>query len=213
MKSILCYGDSLTWGSDPVTGRRHGHEDLWPVVLQKALGPEVQVIADGLRGRTTAYDEHLCVADRNGARILPTSLYTHAPLDLVILALGTNDLKPAIAGSALAAMQGMRRLVEIVRTAPLRDGAEEAPSVLIVAPPLLCETARTEYSAMFAGGIEQSSMVASFYADLADDLGCGFYDAGSTAKASPADGVHLDAANTRAIGKGIEPVVRMMLGL
>jgi lysophospholipase L1-like esterase len=213
MKTILCYGDSLTWGSDAATGGRHAHADLWPTVLQGALGERALVVAEGLRGRTTAYDEHLCVADRNGARILPTALYTHAPLDLVILALGTNDLKPAIAGTALAAMQGMRRLVEIVRSAPLRDGASEPPAVLIVAPPPLCETASTEYSAMFAGGIEQSKMVPSFYADLADDYGCGFYDAGSVARASPVDGVHLDAANTRAIGKGIEPVVRMMLGI
>ena len=66
---------------------------------------------------------------------------------------------------------------------------------------------------MFAGGIEQSKMLASLYADLADETGCGFYDAGSVAQTSPVDGVHLDAANTRAIGKGLEPVVRMMLGL
>ena len=77
----------------------------------------------------------------------------------------------------------------------------------------MCETANHEYSAMFAGGIEQSKMLASLYADLADETGCGFYDAGSVAQTSPVDGVHLDAANTRAIGKGLESVVRMMLGL
>jgi lysophospholipase L1-like esterase len=56
-------------------------------------------------------------------------------------------------------------------------------------------------------------MLASFYADLADETGCGFFDAGSVAKTTPLDGVHLDADNSRAIGRGLEPVVRMMLGL
>jgi lysophospholipase L1-like esterase len=66
---------------------------------------------------------------------------------------------------------------------------------------------------MFAGGVEQSRMVAGFYADLADAEGCGFFDAGSVAATSPIDGVHLDAANTRAIGRALEPIARMMLGL
>jgi lysophospholipase L1-like esterase len=213
MKTVLCYGDSLTWGSDAATGGRHAAEFRWPDVLQSALGSGVSVIAEGLRGRTTAYDEHLADCDRNGARILPTILYTHAPLDLVIFMLGANDMKPAIAGTAVAAMQGMRRLISLVQVNALRDGSTEPPAILIVAPPPLCETANTEYSAMFAGGVAQSRMLASFYADLADETGCGFFDAGSVAQTTPVDGVHLDAENTRAIGRGLEPVVRMMLGL
>jgi len=213
MKTVLCYGDSITWGSDAETGGRHDFADRWPNILQQRLGPQVHVLADGLRGRTTAYDEHLAACDRNGARILPTTLYTHAPLDLVILMLGSNDMKPAIAGTAAAAMQGMRRLVEIVRLNATRDGTDEPPSILIVAPPPLCETANHEYATIFAGGVEQSQMLAGFYADLADVEGCGFFDAGSVARASPIDGIHLDAANTRAIGTGLEPIVRMMLGL
>ena len=66
---------------------------------------------------------------------------------------------------------------------------------------------------MFAGALEQSAMLASLYADLADEKGCGFFDAGSVAKTTPLDGIHLDAENTRAIGRGLEPIVRMMLGL
>ena len=87
------------------------------------------------------------------------------------------------------------------------------PAVLVVAPPPLCETANPEFAAMFAGGVEESRMVAGFYSDLADVEGCGFFDAGSVAVTTPIDGVHLDADNTRAIGRGLEPIVRMMLGL
>ena len=56
MKSVLIFGDSLTWGSRPDGGGRHRFEDRWPNVLQTGLGSAVDVIADGLRGRTTAMD-------------------------------------------------------------------------------------------------------------------------------------------------------------
>lgn len=212
MKTVLCYGDSLTWGSDPATGGRHPREARWPAVLGEALAGEAEVIAEGLRGRTTAYDEHLADCDRNGARLLPSLLYTHAPLDLAIFMLGSNDMKPHVAGTALAAMQGMRRLVELVRINAMRDGQTEAPSVLIVSPPPLCETAAPEYAAMFAGGVEQSGMLASLYRDLADEQGVDFFDAGTVARTSPIDGVHLDAENSRAIGLALAPIVRLVLG-
>jgi lysophospholipase L1-like esterase len=213
MKTVLCYGDSLTWGYNAETLDRHAFADRWPSVLAKALGPDVTVIAEGLNGRTTAYDDHLADCDRNGARILPTILHSHDPIDLVILFLGANDVKPAICGTAFGAVQGMERLVELTRHHAWSFGDRDGPEILIVSPPPLCETANTAFAAMFAGGVEQSAMLATLYADLADELGCGFFDARSVAKTTPLDGVHLDAANTRAVGKGLEPVARMMLGL
>jgi lysophospholipase L1-like esterase len=213
MKTVLCYGDSLTWGYDAETLGRHAPEDRWPSVLQKALGPDVQVIVEGLNGRTTAYDDHLADCDRNGARILPTILHSHDPIDLVIIMLGVNDMKPAISGTAFGAVRGMERLIDLVRHHAWSFDSEEQPEILIVAPPPLCETADAAFAAMFAGGVEQSAMLATLYADLADEKGCGFFDAGSVAQTTPLDGVHLDAGNTRAIGRGLEPVVRMMLGL
>ena len=141
MKTILCYGDSLTWGYSAEGPRRHALEDRWPSVLQAALDAEINVIAEGLNGRTTAFDDHTADADRNGARVLPTLLSSHSPLDLVIILLGTNDMKPFISGHAFGSKQGVERLVEIVRGAayPL-DAA--APQVLIVSPPPLSRNRR-----------------------------------------------------------------------
>ncbi|RWD43872.1 MAG: arylesterase, partial [Mesorhizobium sp.] len=76
MKTILCYGDSLTWGYDAAGLGRHALEDRWPSVLEAALGEGIEVIAEGLNGRTTAFDDYLAGADRNGARTLPTILTT-----------------------------------------------------------------------------------------------------------------------------------------
>ncbi|OLP60062.1 arylesterase [Xaviernesmea oryzae] len=213
MKTVLCYGDSLTWGYDAEGAGRHAFSDRWPSVLASALGPEVTVIAEGLNGRTTAYDDHLADCDRNGARILPTILHSHDPLDLVIIMLGANDMKPVICGQAFGAVMGMERLIDLVRHHAWSVDREEGPEILIVSPPPLCETANAAFAAMFAGGVEQSAMLASLYRDLADEKGCGFFDAGSVARTTPLDGVHLDAENTRALGRALEPVARMMLGL
>lgn len=212
MKSVLCYGDSLTWGYDPVNPGRHAYEDRWTSVLQKGLGHGVRVIAEGLNGRTTAYDDHLADCERNGVKLLPSVLETHAPIDLVILLLGTNDMKRGMAGTAIAAAKGMGRLVKLIRHHEWGFDYD-APEILIVAPPAICETANAPFAAMFKGSLEESAMLASLYRDLADETGCGFFDAGSVASTTPLDGIHLDADNTRALGRGVEPVVRMMLGL
>lgn len=213
MKTVLAYGDSLTWGSDPATAARHPPSDRWPDVLASALGEAVCVISDGLRGRTTAYDEHLADCDRNGARLLPTALFTHAPVDLVIVMLGSNDMKPHIAGSAVAAAQGMRRLVQIVRNHDQGLKADTRARALIVSPPPLVGTDDAEFAAMFAGGVDQSGQLAGLYGRLAQEQGCDFFDAGTVARASPTDGVHLDADNTRAIGLAMAPIVASILGV
>lgn len=212
MKTVLCYGDSLTWGYNAQTLSRHAYEDRWPSVLQARLGSGVRVIAEGLNGRTTIFDDHASGADRNGARILPTLLSTHSPVDLIIIMLGTNDLKPAICGRAHGARQGMERLIDIVRGHDYPFDAP-APQILIVSPPPLCVTANADFAGVFEDGIGQSLKLAQLYAQVAERMNCGFFDAGRGARADPTDGVHLDAANTRAIGEGLVAGVRAMLGL
>ncbi|OHV88129.1 SGNH/GDSL hydrolase family protein [Mesorhizobium sp. ORS 3428] len=210
MKTILCYGDSLTWGYDAASLGRHALEDRWPSVLKAALGEGVEVIAEGLNGRTTAFDDHLTGADRNGARTLPTILTTHAPLDLIIFMLGANDMKPWIHGNPVAARQGMERLINIVRG---HDYPFDwpAPQILIVAPPAVTRTDNAEFKEMFAGGDDASKRLPPQYSALADEAGCGFFDAGTVATTTPLDGVHLDAENTRRIGRALAPLVRVML--
>jgi lysophospholipase L1-like esterase len=212
MKTILCYGDSLTWGYNAADQGRHAYEDRWPSVLQAELGGAARIIAEGLNGRTTAYDDHLADCDRNGARTLPTILSTHEPLDLVIILLGTNDMKPFICGHAIGAKAGMQRLIELVRGHAYFFGAA-APAVLLVAPPAIRATEEPEFAAAFLGGIEESKKLPGLYRALADQTNCGFFDAGEVATTTPLDGIHLDPDNTRAVGRALAPVVRKMLGI
>jgi lysophospholipase L1-like esterase len=213
MKTILAYGDSLTWGMNAQTLRRHAHEDLWPSVLEQRLGGAARVINAGLGGRTTMFDDHAVSADRNGARILPTVLATFDPIDLVILMLGTNDLKTFINGTAVGAAQGMKRLVEIVRSFPY-EGNPPPPQVLIVAPPAVEALGPTAAFPLLSPRSSEGANLATAYAIVATSTGASFFDSAPIASArGGGDGVHLDAANTRAIGEGLAPVVAGLLGI
>ena len=212
MKTVLCYGDSLTWGYIPDGSGRHALGDRWPEVLQTELGSRVHIVTDGLNGRTTAFDDHLSGFERNGAKTLTTVLGAHFPLDLVIIMLGSNDMKSFICGNAQGTKRGMQRLIEIVRTAPYQMNAK-VPQILIMSPPALTPIDELDFQRTFEQGIEQSRLLAAFYKNAAELADCAFFDAGSVARTSPLDGVHLDAENTRAIGKAIAPIVRDILEL
>jgi lysophospholipase L1-like esterase len=209
-KQILAFGDSITWGARPGGLGRYAFADRWTSVVEYSL-PDVRVIPEGLGGRTTSFDDYSHFADRNGVRILPTLLGSHYPLDLVIIMLGTNDLKPHLGGNVIGAAAGMDRLVEIVQSYPYDYGIA-APPVLVISPPLFRETARGDKS---PGGrnIAESEKFAAAYRAIAERRGCAFFDAATVAVASPIDGIHLDAENTRAIGYALAPVIARTLNL
>ena len=212
MKTILCYGDSLTWGYDASGPGRHSLEDRWPSVLQAELGADVHVVAEGLNGRTTAFDDNFAEADGIGSVCLPRVVGTEAPVYILICMRGANDLTRGTPANPLAARQGMARLVSIVRGYDHGMGYPP-PRVLLVSPPVLSHTTNSEYKEMFAGGDKASQHLAPLYAALAEEVGCGFFDAGTVARTTPLDGVHLDADNSRRIGAALVPKVRELLGL
>ncbi|MDR7126362.1 SGNH/GDSL hydrolase family protein [Pseudotabrizicola sp. 4114] len=209
-RTIMAFGDSLTWGTNAAAGGRHRYEDRWPTVLEAGLGLGHRVIPEGLGGRTTAFDDLTAHFDRNGARALPMLLATHSPLDLVIIMLGANDLKAFISPTHHGALAGMTRLVEIIRQFPYSWGMA-VPGILLVSPPHFCNRASGE-GPQSGRLITESRALAPAYQTLAKAQGCGFFDAATVARPDTVDGVHLDAENTRAIGAGLVEPVRAMLG-
>ncbi len=210
MKTILAFGDSLTWGFEAGTWKRHPFESRWPNVLAAGLVGKARVIEEGMNGRTTAYDDPTDAAELNGAKALPIMLKSHQPLDLVIIMLGTNDLKFAARCRAFDAALGMGRLIENVQHYPFNDNYPP-PQILIMSPPALVKTTDEWFAELWDHAIEESKKLAYHYAKLAKERGVHFFDAGSVAKADPTDGGHLDAANTRTIGAALVPVVKAIL--
>ena len=210
MKTILAFGDSLTWGYNASTGMRMAFEDRWPNVLAHGLHNKARVIEEGMNGRTTVFDDPTTEENRNGAVGLPISLKTHQPLDLLIIMLGTNDIKYANRCRAFDASMGMERLVNLTRKHNW-SGTYTCPEILLMSPPALVPTQNEWFNDLWGHAIEESKLFAHHYSRIAKELGVHFFDAGSVAKASDVDGGHLDVAGTRAIGAALVPLVHMIL--
>jgi len=212
MKTILAFGDSLTWGFIAGRWERHPHEVRWPNALAAALNGKARVIEEGHNGRTTVFDDPTCFDDRNGSRALPVLLSTHQPLDLVIIMLGTNDIKFANRCRAFDASMGVARLIEIVQKFSFLP-AFKTPEILIMSPPALVPTDDEWFNDLWGHALEESKLFAKHYANVAKEGGVHFFDAGTVATADRTDGGHLDAANTKAIGTALAPVVKRILGI
>ena len=207
MRTILCYGDSNTWGYDPVTGGRFGREARWPGVLARELGDGYAVIEEGLNGRTTVWDDPID-RYRNGREYLIPCLESHAPLDLVVIALGVNDLKARLGPSASDIADGAGALVETVqKSATGPDGS--APGVLLLAPPPVGDLG--DSAEMFEGAPEKSRGFSKHYARVADKYGCGLLDLAEIVSVSTVDGIHFEAKEHEEIGREVGHRAKAML--
>ena len=188
-KTILCYGDSNTWGFDPATKQRFPEEVRWVGVLRRLLGESYEVISEGLNGRTTVWDDPI-EGYPNGKAYLFPCLQSHRPVDLVVLMLGTNDLKKRFSVSAFDIGRGIGLLLDMINQsgAGPRGGA---PEVLLLAPPPVGRL--TEFAEMFEGALEKSRKLAAHYREQARLRGCQFFDSGDVIVSSDIDGIHLEA--------------------
>lgn len=201
---ILCYGDSNTWGYIPMSGGRFPQHQRWPGVMAERLGAGYHVIEEGLSGRTTVWDDPL-EPHRNGLSYLPACLMSHQPLDLVILMLGTNDLKARFSLLASDIALGAERLVEVIQASQCgRDG--RAPSILLAAPPPIVIKAGED---MFLGGDAKSAAFAQGYAAVAQRNGCAFFDVGRVIAVDEPDGIHYSAESHRTLGLAMAEMVKV----
>lgn len=198
MTSILCFGDSITWGYNPKDGTRFRSGDRWPRVLETALQGRSRVIEEALNGRTVATDDP-ARPFRNGLSMFPPLLEAHAPLDLVIVMLGTNDSAPCYGLTAGRIAFNCTALVRAVN-ASLAGPGGTTPKMMLIAPPPLGSLS-PEMSLLYSGGQTTSRGLADAYRTVADRFGLAFLDAGVVTKVSAVDGVHLDPEGQHALGQ------------
>lgn len=197
-KSILCYGDSNTWGYVPSelhVKSRFTREERWTGVLQNLLGTDYYVIEEGLNSRTTNVDYNV-PPDRNGKTYLSPCLYSHAPLDLVIFALGGNDYKTYFNRTSEDIRDGMAELIDIVQSSPYGPELNSAPKVLLLSPPMpleIIETVKDENGICFMkGSVEKAKKLIGLYKELAQLKECYYLEVVDVILPSQVDGVHLD---------------------
>lgn len=190
MRTIVCFGDSNTWGYVPGSnGERFPHEIRWPVRLANALGEEFEVISEGLNGRTAAF-ERPDSEGRNGLQYLLPCLQSHAPVDLVVIFLGTNDVN-FVDDDRVARCVG--RLVGAARASAAGPGGG-LPGVLVVCPP------------PFDG-----HRLGLTFSETCAELDCELLDLDGVAQYSGLDLEHLDESGHGAVAAAVEARVRQLL--
>lgn len=209
MPTIVCYGDSNTHGAHPVSGDRWPRDVRWPGVAQTDLAGFADVVEEGLNGRTTLWDDPF-VEGRNGKTYLLPCLRTHAPIDLLVIMLGTNDLKTIFGRAAHEIALAAGTLVDIaLDSGSGPDGGP--PLVLLVSPPRLGEL--TDRSELWGFGEARlkAEQLPRLYRNVAEMKGAAFLDAATLVGGDPADGVHLGAEAHGVLGHAIAAEARRLL--
>lgn len=214
MKNILCFGDSNTWGFNGESGERYPYEKRWTSLVQEKLGDGFNIIPEGLNGRTTVWEDPFSVC-RDGSKALPYCLLSHAPLDLVVLMLGTNDSKNFYRNTPFSVAKGIRMLLEIIQASSAgRDG--KAPQVLLMSPANL--KAGDPSKAAFDirefenldghDPVAVSKGLAAEYERKAGEFSCSFLDAAAYAEVGAEDGVHLTAESHKALAAAVAAKIK-----
>ena len=220
---ILVYGDSNSWGLlDDGQGLRY--DNRWPVIMTKALeaefGTSVCLVEECLPGRTTAYPDPQEGPEYNGLPFLKPALLSHAPLDMVIIMLGTNDMKARFSASADAVTTNLINLAKIVRRAPVGNGKwREAPTppVLLIAPAKLGERSKmTEwlrYDEWHEGYDKMAQIPAMLSAKVAalQDDNIHVFDANEGVTPSERDPIHWASACHHKMGELIAQKISSLL--
>jgi lysophospholipase L1-like esterase len=212
-RTLLCFGDSNTWGFEPASMARYPRRVRWPGVAADALGAGWHVVEAGLNGRTTVFEDPL--GDLAGIRHLGPVLDSAAPVDVVLIALGTNDLKTRLSASAYEIAEGAGMLVDRVLASDAGPH-ERAPGVLLVAPPPVVDVggwaardpdAFEGFEQGWRDAVERSRRFAAQYARVARVRGVPLLDAGEHVVSSDLDGIHWSPEGHGAFGRAVAAAV------
>lgn len=213
MKRILCYGDSNAWGHVPAKGTRYPDDVRWPGVMAQKLGPDYRVIEDNISGRTTLENDP-GLPYRCGADNLGYSLLAHGPVDLMILALGSNDLKFT---DAAGVRRNIARMIDLIRGADtlyysFTPVFTEQPKILLIAPPVILEEIKEirPYHSL-AHAAEESTKLGFHYAEVAKEKQVDFMDLSKLVRPSLDDCLHLTPEGHATVGEAVAKKVLEIL--
>ncbi len=200
IRSVLCYGDSNTHGLIRTTPhQRFGPSERWPGVMRDQLGEGWVVYEEGLCGRTTMHDDPVEGAFRNGRLCLKPCLETHKPLDIIILMLGTNDMKKVFNKSALEIGDGINVLIEDIKQFGKENNLSRL-KIILVSPPFIQEKLG-DYADKFDQAYEKSLNLSDAYKDIARKHNIDFVNASLVANTNGTDGIHMNLASHKSLGE------------
>lgn len=200
---ILCYGDSNTWGYIPASDHlRYDINTRWTRLLAKRLGDSYEIIEEGLNSRTLiSNDPRPGKEGKSGYDYLIPCLDSQDPIDLVILMLGTNELKysnnktPEEIGTILE-----EKFVKVILNRKSQI-SNKYPKLLIVTPPLVNEDADEETKQKYLNATEKSYKLNEIYKEIAIKNNCYFVD--NEGLTPGIDGIHLNEEKHKLLAEKI----------
>lgn len=208
-KRIVCFGDSNTYCVHP-DGTRIDEDKRWTGILAQKLGSGYTVIEEGLKGRTTVFDDP-CKEGMNGLTYLVPCLKSQSPLDLLILMLGSNDVKQIFSATARNITDGMERLV---RTAKACSCWRTEPNILVMSPVRIRKEAETVPfgEKTGPGTSEKCAKLGRYYRMMAEAQHCGFLDAAEYTDVNHVDYTHIAESDHEPFAEAVTKKVREMIG-
>ncbi|MFX3636589.1 MAG: GDSL-type esterase/lipase family protein [Candidatus Pristimantibacillus sp.] len=210
-KTIVCFGDSNTWGYDAATDSRFGEGTRWTSLLASELSHSYRVVEEGLSGRTSVSEDPLHEGLSGLSYIYPC-LMSHSPLDLVVIMLGTNDTKDRFSLTSYNIAQGIVRLAKKARdTASGING--QSPKVLVIAPPPIGEKfIETSIGKSMGSQCSGKSLeLAKHLEELFKGTGIYFADSKDHVSMNEIDYMHLDAAGHQTMANFMATQIKSLI--
>ena len=218
MKNVLIFGDSNTWGYDytaymPESGsaKRMTPDERWPGLVRRQLGPEYTIIENALNARTSMREDPY-FPNRLGIKSLQVALDANAPLDLVVLQMGCNELKHMFNLTAGMIAFGVEQLVLACKVPCY---GYPAPQVLVIAPaPTHPDIDKMIFGFSFGPDAYQKSTAFSReYRAMAERNGCGFVDCAALGfELNTLDGLHYSKADHGKLAPVVADKIKEMIG-
>ena len=203
MKQILVYSDSLSWGIIPNTRERLTFDNRWTGVFENAFNSKnqnVRIIENCLNGRRTVWSDPY-KDGRDGSQGLAQVMEINSPLSLVILMLGHNDFQNTHNNNAWLSAQGMVKLIQIIRQAPIEPGMP-VPEILVIAPPIITKP-KGAIAKKFIDAEKRSVGLANELEVISKDNNVHFFDSNAVIQTSKIDGIHLDEDQHSLLGNAV----------
>lgn len=198
MKKVLCFGDSNTYGFVPEKCTRYDKNTRWTGVLQALCGSDFSIIEGGCNNRTAFVDNPAGV-EQTGYKILP-EYFKKDYFDIVVLAIGINDLQLFFKPTLEEFEQGIEKLIKITK-----DLSPNAKIILVCPSKLdLAGIKSGVFSFQFDEiSVEKSYHLPQIYKKLAEKYACELVDLNEIVKVSPLDGLHFSAESHKTIAENL----------
>ncbi|MBR0033360.1 MAG: hypothetical protein IJP61_13885 [Treponema sp.] len=202
MKRILCFGDSNTWGYAPGSGGvpRLSETVRWTGRLQQELGNSCKILEFGLCGCEAGGKGKLMTFNSDARTIYPPVLFASLPVDVVIIMLGTNDIKTVNEWKHGNTAAGLRLLIGATRSL--------CSAKIVLASSVLLDERVLSIADFPSSAVADSALCAEEIEELSRSEGVLFFDTNEFVKERAEDGCHFTAASHAAFADGMAAFLR-----